>query len=331
MKKVTKKNIGKNNGVVVYQAKDGAIELRGDFRHEDIWANRMQMAKIFGVNTQAISKHIHNIYKEKELRVSSTSSKMELVQDESGRTVKRTIDIYNLDILIAVGYRINSLVGTKFRQWATATLKSHVIKGYTINRKQIVKNYDAFMKSVSEIQDLLPENINLDPKTVLDLVKEFSSTWMSLDAYDKESLSAIGATKKSVKLTGEELKEAIYSLRDELIKSEDATEIFAQERCLGNIEGIVGNVMQSFSGQPIYKTIEEKAAHLLYFMIKDHPFIDGNKRSGAFAFIWFLRKTKLNKSKNINPNALTALTLLIAESNSNKKEQMVALVIQMLG
>jgi hypothetical protein len=153
----------KENKIVIYQAPSGAIELRGDFSRETIWANRMQMAEMFGVNPQAISKHIGNIYKEKELNKKATSSKMELVQSESGRIVKRQIDIYNLDILIAVGYRISSITGTKFRQWATKTLREHITKGYTINKKQIANNYAAFMKSVSDIQNLLPEYVALDP------------------------------------------------------------------------------------------------------------------------------------------------------------------------
>ncbi len=318
------------NNIVIYQAKNGAIELRGDFERETVWANRMQMGEMFGVNPQAISKHIQNIYTEKELERKPTSSKMELVQIESGRTVKRQVDIYNLDILIAVGYRINSVVGTKFRKWATKTLREHITKGYTINRKQIAKNYEAFMKSVSDIQTLLPEHVVLDPKTILELIKEFSSTWMSLDAYDKETLTTIGSTKKSIKLFGEELTGAISNLRSELIKKGEATDIFAHERESGSIAGIVGNVMQSFGGRDVYATVEEKAAHLIYFMVKNHPFTDGNKRSGAFAFVWFLRKTKLKTMRNINPSALTALTLLIAESNPNKKDQMVALVTQML-
>lgn len=315
---------------VIYQAKSGAIELRGDFESKTIWATRMQMAEMFGVNPQAITKHIKNIYLENELKQRATSSKMELVQNESGRTVKRNVDIYNLDVLIAVGYRISSPVGTKFRQWATKTLNDHITKGYTINRKMIARNYDTFMKSVGEIQALLPEHISLDPKAILDLVKEFSSTWVSLDAYDKESLVPVGSNKKSVRLTGAELLGAIHELRAELMKRDEATDLFAQERAAGNIEGIVGNVMQSFSGKAVYSTLEEKAAHLLYFMVKNHPFSDGNKRSGAFAFVWFLRKTKLKTMRNINPSALTALTLLIAESNPNKKDQMTALVTQML-
>ena len=186
------------------------------------------------------------------------------------------------------------------------------------------------MQTVSNIQNLLPEHIALNPKAVLDLIKEFAGTWVSLDAYDKEILSGIGSTKKEIKLSGVELVEVIMKLRNELIKKGEATEIFAQEKNNGSVVGIVGNVMQSFGGEALYKTLEEKAAHLLYFMVKDHPFIDGNKRSGAFAFLWFLRKAKVKGFKNINPSALTALTLLIAESSPKKKEQMVAVVITLL-
>ena len=325
-----KQKLQVKNNVVVYQAKNGAIELRGDFDNETLWANRTQMAQMFGVNPQAISKHIQNIYKEKELQKKPTSSKMELVQSESGRTVKRQVDIYNLEILIAVGYRIHSVVGTKFRQWATKVLKEHITKGFTINRTQIQKNYQEFLKAVESVQNLLPEHVTLDPKTILELIKEFSSTWVSLDAYDKESLSPIGRNKKAIRLDSLELIAAIQSLKSEHVRKGEATEIFAQERKNGNVEGIIGNVMQSFAGQDVYKTVEEKAAHLLYFMVKNHPFVDGNKRSGAFTFIWFLRKTKLKTARNISPHVLTALTLLIAESDPAKKDQMTALITQML-
>ena len=317
-------------GVVIYQAKNGAIELRGDFERETVWATQSQIAKIFGVSPQNITIHLKNIYAQKELIEKATCKESLQVQREGKREIQRQVKEYNLDVLIVVGYRINSVIGTQFRTWATRTLREHIIKGYTINRRQIGKNYDAFMKSVSDIQSLLPEHVTLDPKAILELVKEFGSTWMSLDAYDKETLTIVGATKKAVKLTGRELTGAIASLRDVLLKNGETTELFAQERQEGSIEGIVGNVMQTFSDVPVYKTLEEKAAHLLYFMVKNHPFTDGNKRSGAFAFVWFLRKAKLKTARNINPAALTALTLLIAESNPQKKDQMVALVTQML-
>lgn len=326
-KKVEQKE---NKDVIIYQAENGAIELKGDFKRETIWATQAQMAQIFGTTPQNITLHLKNVYKEKELSESATCKEFLQVQKEGKREVKRKQKLYNIDAIISVGYRVGSKTGTKFRQWATKTLREHITKGFTINRKQITKNYDSFMKAVAEIQVLLPEHITLDPKMVLELIKEFASTWVSLDAYDKEKLVPIGKTKKAIKLTAAELSGAIASLRAELMKKSEAKNIFAQERSRGNIEGIVGNVMQSFGGKQLYPTVEEKAAHLLYFMVKNHPFVDGNKRSGAFAFVWFLRKTRAKGARNINPSALTALTLLIAESSPKKKEQMVALVTQML-
>ena len=311
----------------MYQAKNGAIELRGDFEHENIWATQAQIADVFGSERSVVTKHIRNILKDKELDEKSVCANFAHTGGD-GKTYQ--VQFYNLDVILAVGYRTNSKLAIEFRKWATKILKEHITKGYTINRKQIAKNYDLFMKSVGDIQMLLPEHIVLDPKSILELIKEFSSTWVSLDAYDKETLKPVGKTKKAIKLSGEELIKEIQTLRTELLKKGEATDIFAQERNEGSIEGIVGNVMQSFGGKVLYPSVEEKAAHLLYFMVKNHPFVDGNKRSGAWAFLWLLRKTKLKAIQSINPNALTALTLLIAESDPKKKNLMIALVTQML-
>ncbi len=325
-----KKILKIQNNVVLYQTKSGSIEFRGDIQKETIWATRMQMGQVFGVNPQAITKHLRNIYKEKELGREATSSKMELVQNESGRLIRRTVDIYNLDAIIAVGYRINSLMGTKFRIWATKTLREYLVKGYVLNKKVILKNYDQFLKNVSDIQALLPSHVTLDPKMVLELVKEYSVTWAKLDAYDRDALKPEGMTKKKIKLQAQELSVALDTLKKELIQKKEATQIFGQERNRDSIGGIIGNVMQSFGGKEVYPTLEEKAAHLLYFVVKNHPFVDGNKRSGAFAFIWFLRKNGVKGARNINPSGLTALTVLIAESDPKQKEKMVALVVELL-
>ena len=325
MKKDKKKEL--KNNVVIFQAKNGAIEFKGDFRHETIWATLDQIADVFGRDKSVISRHFTNIFKEKELQRNSVVAKNATTASD-GKIYQ--VEYYNLDAIISVGYRVNSATATQFRQWATKTLREHITKGYAINRKQIGKNYESFMKAVADIQMLLPEHVTLDPRMVLDLIKEFASTWVSLDAYDKEQLKTVGATKKAVKLTGEELFTAIGNLRGELLKKGEATEIFAQERKTGNVEGIVGNVLQSFGGKALYSSVEEKAAHLLYFMVKNHPFVDGNKRSGAFAFVWFLRRLGVKGGRNINPATLTVLTLLIAESDPKKKDQMVALVTQLL-
>ena len=322
--------IKKLTDIVIYQAKNGAIELKGDFGRETIWANRMQMAKIFGVNPQAISKHIQNIYQEKELNKKATSSKMELVQNESGRTIKRQINIYNLDILIAVGYRINSVIGTKFRQWATKTLREHVVKGFTINKSVIKNNYIEFQKAIENIKYLLPANTNIDHVSVLELISAFADTWFSLDAYDKSHLPKNGTTKKRIIITAQELSSILNDFKTELIKKNLASNLFGQERNKGNIEGIIGNIFQSFNKKDLYSTIEEKAAHLLYFIVKNHPFVDGNKRSGAYAFIWFLKRSKILNLSNLTPSTLTALTLFVAESNSQDKDRVIGLILALL-
>src|SRR3989344_4525777 len=216
-----------NKGVVIYQAKNGAIELRGDFERETVWATQAKIAEMFGVTPQNITVHLKNIYAQKELSARTTCKDSLQVQIEGNRRIKRKVKEYNLDVLIAVGYRINSVVGTKFRQWATRTLHEHITKGYTINRKQIGKNYDAFMRAVGDIQALLPEHVVLDPKNILELVKEFSATWVSLDAYDKDALKVIGTTREDIKLSGEELTGAIKSLRNELMRKGEATQLFA--------------------------------------------------------------------------------------------------------
>ncbi len=323
-----KKN--KAGQLVVYQTKSGALELRGDLEKETVWATQAQVAQAFNVDVRTVNEHIKNIYKTDELTEKATIRKFRIVQTEGQRQIERELNHYNLDMILSVGYRVNSVKATAFRQWATKTLREHITKGYTINRKRVAQNYDVFMKAVADVQSLLPERVVLDPKAVLELIKEFASTWVSLDAYDKESLELKGVTKKKVTLVSEDLARAIMKLRQELMRKGEATDMFAMERREGNIEGIVGNVMQSFGGKSVYPTIEEKAAHLLYFMVKNHPFTDGNKRSGAFSFVWFLRKAGVKGSKNINPAALTALTLLIAESDPEKKGQMVALVTHML-
>lgn len=324
------KNDQQNKEIIIYQTKSGVLELRADLGNKTIWANRMEMAQMFEVNPPAISKHIRNIYKEKELLRQATSSKMELIQNEAGRIVKRRIDIYNLDVLIAVGYRINSVTGTKFRQWATKTLRSYITDGYAINRNRIAKNYQQFMQAVDDVKRLLPSGAKIDTGSILELINMFACTWLSLDAYDKDSLSTKGATKKDVSLSVGKLTKNLYKLKQVLITKGEASDIFGLERRSGALSGIVGNVMQRFADQELYDSVEEKAAHLLYFIVKDHPFADGNKRSGAFSFVWFLQQAKILDKTKITSPALTALTILVAESKPREKHKMIKLILTLL-
>lgn len=324
---MTKKENEKNK-VVIYQAPSGAIGLRGDIKKETIWASLDQLAQLFGRDKSVISRHIRNIFKDSELKRDSVVAFFATTASD-GKTYQ--VEYFNLDMIISVGYRVNSKTATAFRQWATKTLKDHITKGYTINKKQIVKNYDTFLKAVEDVKSLLPAKNIVGADDALELIKLFANTWFSLDAYDKSNLPGKGATKKKVGITAADLVNALKELKNDLLKRKEATEIFGVERDRNNVEGIVGNIFQSFDGKDLYSTIEEKAAHLLYFMVKNHPFVDGNKRSGAFSFIWFLNNAKKLNTARITPEALTALTLLIAESDPKDKEKMTGLVIMLLG
>lgn len=318
------------NTIVIFQAKNGAIELRGDFDKETIWATLDQIATVFGRDKSVISRHLSKIYTEGELDPKATVAKNATVQTEGERTVQRIVEYYNLDAIICVGYRVNSKTATKFRQWATKTLRQHITKGYTLNPKVLKHNYAEFQEALENIKHLLPAGAPIDYASVVELISAFADTWLSLDAYDKDTLESKGTTKKFVSLTAEQLSEALGDFKTRLMKRGEANDLFGQERQVGSITGIVGNVMQAFGGKSIYPTIEDKAAHLLYFMVKNHPFVDGNKRSGAYTFVWFLQCMGVLDRSTMTPPALTALTLLIAESDPQNKDRMIKLVLQLL-
>ncbi len=318
---------GKNvQDIVIYQAKNGQIEFRGDFKRDTVWGNLNQIADLFGRDKSVISRHIRNIFKSQELELNSVVAKIATTASD-GKTYQ--VDYYNLDVILSVGYRVDSKQATLFRIWVTKTLRQHLLEGYTINRKRIALNYERFLRAVGDLKTLLPKDNKIQTQDVLELVEAFAGTWFSLDAYDTQNFPKSGATKQEVTFTADELTQALHELKQELLVRKQATDLFGQERSKDAVHGIVGNVFQSFGKQDVYPTIEEKAAHLLYFMVKNHPFVDGNKRSGAFAFIWFLRKAGLLRA-SLTPEALTALTLLVAESHAKDKEKIIGLILLLL-
>ncbi|MEK7185332.1 MAG: virulence protein RhuM/Fic/DOC family protein [Patescibacteria group bacterium] len=322
-----------NNKIIVYQAKSGAIELRGDFSHKTVWATQAQIAEAFDVNVRTINEHIQNILNTEELNEKATIREFRIVQKEGNRSVNRDAKHYNLDMILSVGYRVNSKKATLFRQWATKTLRFYIVDGYAINKSRIAKNYTQFLSVVEDIKKLLPSGLtaeNLKTEDAIELVSLFADTWLSLDAYDRDALPKGKLTKKKVELTTEKISSSLVQLKTELVRKSEATEIFGQERSAGSVAGIVGNVMQSFGGKDVYESAEEKAAHLLYFMVKNHPFTDGNKRSGAFAFVWFLKQVKILDVSKLTPSALTALTILVASSDPKDKDKVVALILNLV-
>lgn len=321
------------NDIIIYQTKQGEIEFKGDLKKETLWATQAQIASLFGVERSVITKHIKNIFSDKELDEKVVCAKFAQTTPHGaipGKTQTKDVIFYNLDIILAVGYRTKSSVAISFRKWATKTLRQHIIKGYTINKKRIVKNYDEFLKTVESVRKLLPASGQIKAEDALELVKMFADTWLSLDAYDKSVFPKTGASKKQIKISIDELTRAISRLKKDLVAKKEATELFAQTRQKDAISGIYGNVFQTASGRDVYESLEEKAAHLLYLFVKDHPFSDGNKRTGAFVFVWFLNKAGILSKDKLTPEALTALTLLVAESNPRDREKMIGLILQLL-
>ncbi len=312
--------------IVIYQAKSGRIEFKGDVGKETIWGNLNQIATLFGRDKSVISRHIKSIFKSRELNPKSVVAKIATTASD-GKIYQ--VDYYNLDVILSVGYRVDSKRATQFRIWATKTLKQHLLQGYTIDKKLIGQNYKGFMRAVSEVKALLPKNDKIENKEILELVNTFASTWFSLNAYDENNFPQKIHSKKRVKITSEELVGVLQSFKKELKAKKQASNLFGQENNKGVVQGIVGNVFQSFNGKNVYQSLEEKAAHLLYFMIKNHPFVDGNKRSGAFSFIWFLQKAGILRA-SITPEALTALTILIAESNPKEKDRIIGLILLLI-
>jgi prophage maintenance system killer protein len=321
------KKAKKNTGAVIYQAKNGAIELRGDATHETLWATLDQMAEVFGRDKSVVSRHLANIFKEQELDRNAVVAKNATTAAD-GKTYQ--IDYYNLDAILSVGYRVNSKTATKFRQWATKTLRGYIVDGYAVNKSRISKNYEQFLSVVEDIKKLLPASPEVNSADAVELVSLFADTWLSLDAYDKDLLTKGKVTKKKVVLTAEKVTMSLNDLKNELVSKQEATDIFGTERVRGSVAGIVGNVMQAFGGRDVYESVEEKAAHLLYFMVKNHPFIDGNKRSGAFAFVWFLNHANILDVSKLTPPALTALTILVASSDPKDKDKIIALILNLI-
>jgi prophage maintenance system killer protein/prophage antirepressor-like protein len=307
---------------IIYQAPNGAIELKGDFSKETVWANQAQIAELFGVDQSVISRHIRNVLKDGEVDQKSNMQKMHIANSD------KPVAFYSLDIILSVGYRTNSKVAIDFRKWATQTIREYLVQGYTINKKLISKNYKLFQQALTDIQNISQNQ--LSSNDILELIKAFSQTWFSLDAYDKSELESKTQTHKSIQLEAEQLYQDIAIFRQKLQSRGEATDLFAQEKQTGSLEGIFGNIFQTAFGQDVYPTIEAKASNLMYLIIKNHPFNDGNKRTGAFSFIWFLQKAKIPFQHKITPEALTAITLLIATSNPKDKEKMIDLVSLLL-
>lgn len=319
--------------IVIYRTSQKEIELKVKLERGTVWLDARQMARIFGVNRPAIVKHINNIYKTGELYKKSTRSILEQVAAD-GKI--RKMNLYNLDMIISVGYRVNSKRATQFRIWATKVLKNYLIKGYAVNQNRLKEiNLREFEQAVALIKKAVETKQFTSGETsgLLKVITDYANSWILLQKYDKKQLEITKTHKVRYVLTYNDAQKAIIELKNDLVSKKEASDLFGQEK-KEILEGILGNLNQSFGGKVFYPSIEEKAAHLLYFIIKDHPFIDGNKRIGSFLFIVFLARNrhlfKKNGERKINDNTLVALALLIAESSPKQKEVMIKLIMNFL-
>ncbi len=320
-----------NQDIVLYKDKDGDVELQVNVKEETVWLTGQQMASLFKIDRTGVVRHVQNIFKSGELKRKSTCAKIAQV-DKDGR--KRKMDIYNLDVIISVGYRANSKNATQFRIWATNVLKQHLIKGYTVNQPRL-KHADA--SELNDLVKLIKQSMSTKQLTadesagLLKVITDYADTWLMLDQYDKDSLSVPSKQKSShYVLEYGEAQSIINALKKNLLRQKRASELFGQER-ENALKGILGAIEQTFDGKSLYGSVEEKAAHLLYFLTKDHPFTDGNKRIAAFLFIVYLTRTQYlngrDGERKFNDNALVALVLLIAQSDPKQKDLMMKLVM----
>ena len=323
------------NPIEIYQAQDGTTQVEVRFENDTVWLSQAQMAMLFGKDIRTINEHITNIFDDEELEKESTIRKFRIVRQEGKRQVNREIEHYDLDMIISVGYRVKSKQGISFRRWATARLKEYLTQGYTINQKRLQQNAHELEQALALIQKTANSSeLTLESgRGLVDIVSRYTHTFLWLQQYDEGLLTEPQTQQGGTLPTYAEACSALAELKAQLMAKGEASDLFGRERDNG-LSAILGNLDQSVFGEPAYPSIEAKAAHLLYFVVKNHPFSDGNKRSGAFLFVDFLhRNGRLfdhNGNPVINDTGLAALTLLVAESDPKQKETLIRLIMHML-
>lgn len=322
-----------NNSIEIYSSQDGSIQLKVKLENDTVWLTQSQMAELFGVDRTSIVRHIRNIYKSEELDQNSTCAKNAQLRTEGHRSILREIPYYNLDMIISVGYRVNSKNATSFRRWATSVLKQYLIKGYVINQQIKLDRYN----ELKDVVRLMSRTVGLQAKVtseeyggLFNVISDYVYALDTLDHYDYQSLSIQKTTKEEqFRATYENAMEAINALKEKF----GGSQWFANEKD-ESFKSSIGQIYQTFGGEDLYPSVEEKAAMLLYLVVKNHSFSDGNKRIAAMLFLWFLNNNHVlyaeDGHKRIADNTLVALTLMIAESRTEEKDVMVKVVVNLI-
>ena len=320
-----------NNSIEIYRSQDGSVQLNVKLENETVWLTQSQMAELFGRDRTVITRHINNCYKEGELDKNITCAKFAHMGKDQDQTYETTM--YNLDVIISVGYRVKSIQGTRFRQWATSVLKQYLIKGYVINQQLKLDRYN----ELKDVVRLMGRAIGMQEKVTTDefsglfnVISDYVYALDTLDHYDYQSLSIQQTTKNEpFRATYDNAMEAINALKDKF----GGSQWFANEKD-DSFKSSIGQIYQTFGGEELYPSVEEKAAMLLYLVVKNHSFSDGNKRIAAMLFLWFLNNNRVlyaeDGHKRIADNTLVALTLMIAESRTEEKDVMVKVVVNLI-
>jgi len=324
----TKSNSGDRGEVILYRTEDGKTALDVRLAGETVWLTQAQMVDLFGRERSVITKHIRNVFSESELKEKSNVQKMHIANSD------KSVAFYSLDVIISVGYRVKSKRGTQFRVWATQTLKDHLIRGYTLNRRRLEDN----ARELEATLQLIRKTANRDAlsadegRGLVDIIARYTQTFLLLQRYDEGLLTEPKGTAGGRLPVLADARSAIAALKADLLARREAGALFGQEREQG-LAAILGNLDQSAFGEPAYPSVESKAAHLLYFVIKNHPFADGNKRIGSFPVVDFLNRNRRlfrDGEPVINDVGLAALALLVAESDPKHKDVFIRLVMNML-
>ena len=322
------------NEIEIYKSPDNKIELQVNLENETVWLSQKQMAELFNKDSDTIGLHLKNIYSEQELIEKSTTEFFSVVQTEGKRKVTRNIKYFNLDAIISVGYRVNSKRGTQFRQWATERLKDYLVKGYAINKKRLAEAENRFseLKQAIHLFDKVAKAKEIsgsEAQGILKVLSDFTIALDILDQYDHQTLKIKKSKSKEVfRISYQEAIKAIEGLKNKF----GGSALFGNEKDK-SFEGSLNGIYQTFDGKDLYPSVEEKAAHLLYFVVKNHSFTDGNKRIAAFLFVWFLDRNNLlyqQGSKIIDDNALVALTLMIAASHPDDMNMMIKVIVNLI-
>lgn len=321
--------------IQLYTSHDGQVTLEVTQNAETLWLTQEQMAELFGTQRPAITKHLGNIFKSEELNEPVVCSILERTTAHgamTGKTQTNRVKYYNLDAIISVGYRVNSSRATQFRIWATRVLKQHLVEGYTLNQRRLQERGIEFEQAVQLLSNTLSslQLVTEQGEAVISVIHNYARSWSLLQGYDEQSLTE--QTARQARMVALDINEALIAigqLKQELIRKGEATELFGQIRGDG-LTSAIATIEQGFGDEWFYPNVASRAAHLLYFVIKNHPLADGNKRTGSFLFLWYLQRNQHLLAKPvarlINDNTLVALALLVAESLPAQKELMIRLI-----